>query len=844
MRRSGANEMTQVCLIGSPLNGWLQTLATVPDPVFAQGMAGDGVAINPTDPVLCAPCAGTVQCNARTPHAIGMRTDDGFELLMHIGIDTVMLEGRGFRVLVADGESVTAGQPLIEFDLDLIARQAASAITPVLLVSANARIVRRRENTAVAVGDTLFELERIADAENSDAPAGQALKRKITVAFEQGMHARPAAAFTAVLRPFQAQVRVLLENKPADARSMVAMMSLGIKHLDVIELRVTGPDAEAAMAAAAAFFELEAAQHGAEPARPTITKQSEPRNGIIKGVVASRGLAVGKAFHLKRHALAVQEEGGGVEQELAALQAAIDRLKTHLTAQLGDGTDERHDILNAHIALLQDPVLFEQSVRLIRQGKSAGHSWRYATADVVSALNAMDNAYMKERIADFHDIEQGMLRALSGQDLSARQALPDRSILIVDELLPSQLMALDIPQIAGICSSGGGPSAHAAIIAASLRIPFLVAAGHWVHDIKEGDALILDAENGYLQVEVDNATLSAAAQRIERRQAQADADLASALLPALTIDQTAVKVYANLGGSSEVCNALASGAQGCGLFRTEFLFMDRQSAPGEDEQLRVYGDILGQMPDKPVTIRTMDIGGDKPIAYLPLPKEENPALGLRGLRTSLWRDQLFIDQLRAILRLPQPNQVRILLPMVNDVADIELARRYIDQCAEGLGLTQLPEIGAMIETPASALLLDQLLEVVDFVSIGSNDLSQYVLAIDRGHPELASKLDALHPAVLRMIAQVAETGRLAGKNVSLCGGLASDPVAIPVLLGLGVIELSVVPALIPRVKSLIRQLHLQACRVLAENALQAKDAASIRRMAAEFIAQAELGAQA
>ena len=842
MRWAWADEMTSTCLIGSPLSGWVIPLAQIPDPVFAQGMAGDGLAIDPTGSLLCAPFDGIVRCNPANAHAMSICSPDGIEVLMHVGIDTVLLKGQGFRPLVADGDTVKAGQALLEFDLDLVAGRAASAVTPVLLVSGNARIIQRNVNTAIAVGDVLYEVERATGQETAIENTDGTIRSTLTVTFEQGMHARPAAALAAVLRPYKSDVQLVLDSKRANARSMVAVMSLGIKHGDVIDLDVAGSDAEEASAAALGFFSAEAKNHGHEQLQQAGNTTAQPVNGIIQAVIASRGLAVGKAFHLVSHVIAVPEQGTGIEAELQSLQSALNRLKSHLTLQLGDDADHRHKILEAHIGLLADPALYEHAERLIRQGKSAGFAWRQATSSVVSTLAAMDNAYMKERIADFRDIEQGLLKALAGQDLADVDHLPDQCILIVDELLPSQLLAYDPGRIAGICSSGGGPSAHAAIIAASLGIPFLVAAGSFVHDINTDVMLILDAENGCLHLAPDALTLAAVTQRIARRKEQAAGDMAWAQLPALSQDGVPVNVYANLGGSSEVADALTAGAEGCGLFRTEFLFMDRQHAPGEEEQFRIYSEILCRMPDKPLTIRTMDIGGDKPIAYLPLPKEENPALGLRGLRTSLWRDQLFIDQLRAILRLPRPNQVRILLPMVNDVGDIAQARHYIDQCALDLGLDGLPEIGAMIETPASAMMLDQLLGVVDFVSIGSNDLSQYVLAIDRGHPVLASKLDALHPAVLRMIKHVAESGRRAGKKVSLCGGLASDPIAIPVLLGMDLLELSAVPAMIPRIKNLIRHLDIKACHDFVGQALASGDAASVRKLSTEFIAQAEQGA--
>jgi phosphoenolpyruvate-protein kinase (PTS system EI component) len=298
-----------------------------------------------------------------------------------------------------------------------------------------------------------------------------------------------------------------------------------------------------------------------------------------------------------------------------------------------------------------------------------------------------------------------------------------------------------------------------------------------------------------------------------------------------------VSVYANLGSADEVAGAIAQGAEGCGLLRTEFLYLERAEAPGEDEQAQEYARIAAALGGRTLTIRTLDPGGDKPLAYLPLPAEENPALGMRGVRASLWRPELLRAQLRAILRLDAAAQCRILVPMVTDAGELAAVRAMAAECARELGCA-LPPLGAMIETPASALLADGLARVADFFSIGSNDLSQYVLAMDRGHPELARRLDALHPAVLRLIAQVAEAGRANGKPVSLCGALGSDADALPLLVGLGVQEVSAAPASIPRLKRIARSLDTQACREWARQALELDSAAAVRGLVGRALASA------
>jgi phosphoenolpyruvate-protein phosphotransferase len=369
-------------------------------------------------------------------------------------------------------------------------------------------------------------------------------------------------------------------------------------------------------------------------------------------------------------------------------------------------------------------------------------------------------------------------------------------------------------------------------MAAALGIPALVAAGADVLSIAPGTALLVDADKGSLAVEPSPAERASLQRTLALRREEQAKSLAEAQGPAVTRDGVAVAVYVNLGSHAEVARALERGAEGCGLLRTEFLFLDRRDAPNEDEQAEEYQRIALALDGRPLTIRTMDIGADKPIPYLPLPPEQNPALGLRGLRTSLWHPELMRTQLRAMLRVKPLQQCRILLPMVTEVDEVREVRKTIAALARELGVAHPPALGVMIETPASALLADQLAEEADFLSIGSNDLSQYTLAMDRGQPELAPRLDALHPAVLRLVARTTEAAHACACEVAVCGALASDPAAIPILVGLGVRELSAVPTAVPQIKRRIRSLDAAACTELAEHALQQKGAAEVRALLA------------
>jgi phosphocarrier protein FPr/phosphocarrier protein len=334
-----------------------------------------------------------------------------------------------------------------------------------------------------------------------------------------------------------------------------------------------------------------------------------------------------------------------------------------------------------------------------------------------------------------------------------------------------------------------------------------------------------------LRVNPDEAQWTSAEGELEQRRERRIVEQAAAQREGRTADGTRVEVFANVGSVAEAEAALRNGAEGCGLLRTEFLFLERQSPPDEAEQTARYQEIATVLSGRPLTVRTLDIGGDKPIPYLPLPHEDNPALGLRGVRTSLWRPDLLRVQLRAILAIRPEGQARILLPMITDPAEIRTVRHILEEESGTSNRLRRIELGVMIETPAAAVMSDRIAAEADFLSIGTNDLTQYALAMDRGHPELAARLDALHPAVLRLIAQTATAAISKGCTVSVCGGLASDPTAVPVLIGLGVHELSMVPSVIPQMKALIARLSIQTCRELAREALELETAEAVRALA-------------
>ncbi len=838
--------MTNLIQLLAPLAGYVVALEEVPDPVFAQGLAGDGVAIDPTGEVLFAPAAGEVVLMPAGRHALTLRVA-GAEVLMHVGIDTVQLGDRGFELLIKDGEKVAAGTPLLKFSLDVIARGARSAVTPVVLSPlGGARITRRVTDRVLAPGDFLMDVAvqaRAASHAGATPGAAKVLRRSFVAAFSHGLHARPAALIAAALQPLDAEVTLSVSDRTANARSTVALMALGVRHGDVVTVAAAGADAAAVMLALQALMPAAPAPQPAPAANVPRIPAAPRAPQVLPGVVAARGFAVGVAVVLAGADRDVPTHGGEPDAERVALLSALERVRTALTQRRAAGTGAAREILEAHLVLLDDPELLQRAQLAIGEGHGAAFGYRRASRSLAAQLAALEDARLRERAADLRDLERQVLAALAGEEPQATPSLPEGAILVAEEILPSQLLNLEAGKLAGLVMAAGGPTSHVAILAAARGLPALVAMGEAVLQISPGTALVLDADSGQLLINPEGPAISAARARLQVRAARAAADAAQAQEPAVTRDGTAVTVLCNLGGADEVAAAIQAGAEGCGLLRTEFLFLERREPPDEEEQTAVYRAVLAGLAGRPLTIRTLDAGGDKPIAYLPLPPEANPALGLRGLRTSLWRPDLFQVQLRAILRAAQHGPCRILLPMVTEPADLQQVREALARARRELGPGPLPQVGIMVETPSCALMAETLAAGVDFLSIGTNDLAQYTLAMDRLHPALAGRLDALHPAVLHLIRMTTSAGHGQQREVAVCGALASDPLALPVLLGLGVRELSCVPAMIPRIKALARGVTLADCQTLASTALTLDGAAQVRSLARDWQSQRGLFAE-
>ena len=815
--------------IGSPLAGWATSLDSVPDPVFAERMLGDGMAVDPTEGRLVAPAAGTVISVHSAGHAVNIELDSGPVLLIHIGLDTVQLAGAGFRPLVREGQRVGGGDALIEFDLDLIARRAPSLISPVIVTNGDAfRVVSPRAAGPVEAGAPLFNVEPVAAETSVELQNGTSVSRQLRLLLAHGIHARPAGRLSKLASEFSAEVEIAApDGRTAPVRSPVMMLGLGLGHGASVTLTGRGPDAERAVAALAELLDSGMGEllpiSEAEP-RPTRIQALTP-GSELHGTVAAPGMAIGPAWQLRQSAADVPETASDAAEERRKLSEARKRVEAALQQEM-EAQGAAGGIAAAQLAMLSDPFVGNAAEELIGRGKSAGFAWREALDSFAAPLRTSRDPRFAERLDDLLDLERRVLVELLGPAAGASKP-PSGAIVLADTVYPSQLTEFAEAGIAGIATATGGATSHAAIIAAGLGLPMLVGLGPAVTSIDNGTSLVLRGDS--LVVAPDSGTLDHARHEAAVREERLQASRGRAHELAVTADGARIEVFSNLGSVAEANTAVAEGAEGCGLLRTEFLFLDRNSPPGEDEQRAVYQAIADALGDRPLIVRTLDIGADKPAPWLPFAPEENPALGLRGIRLQLVRRDLLETQLRALLAVRSPSPLRIMLPMVASRGELREVKAQLEQLAAEMRLNP-PELGIMVETPAAALTAKTLAADAAFFSIGTNDLSQYALARDRTNPAVANGLDGLDPAVLRLIGETVTGGTAHGRPTGVCGGLAAIPDAIPILLGLGVTELSVPPAAIAETKAIVRSLSLAHCRDLATQALAAPDADSVRAL--------------
>ncbi|MCL4803710.1 MAG: phosphoenolpyruvate--protein phosphotransferase [Anaerolineae bacterium] len=788
-------------------------------------------------------------------------SDDGVVILMDLG--SALLSAETALDFLPDEQRANvflSKAPLVE---------GAMAAAVQAMVGAPVKMVLAEAESALAVKREQLGGEPEPATSSTEPPVAAETGRQIVLRVRNrlGLHARPAARFVTTAGQFAADIRVTKGDRAANAKSINQVATLGVRQGDEITIICAGPDAAAALAALQAladdnFGDRDSEQYsvssrsvdqsGKYSVGSGSVDQSQPLEtdllntdllltDLLPGIPASPGVAVGPAaFYRPRLPDVVARQVADPAAEWQRLQEAVDAARAeidalHRQAVTQVGRSEAA-IFEAHQLFLSDPTTLDAAREIIfAESLNAEAAWQRETNALAATFAGMEDEYMRARAADIEDISQRVLRRLLGVEPPSLD-FAEPSVLIATDLTPSDTARLDPKRVLAICTELGGATGHSAILARALGIPAIVGLGPKIRQVAEGQRVAVDGDSGALWLSPDETLV---AQFARRRDAWQDAQRRAKAVgqaAAVTRDGHRVEIAANIGGPRDATSALEFGAEGVGLFRTEFLFMDRPQAPTEEEQLDAYRQAARHMRDRPLIIRTLDVGGDKPLPYLDLGEEANPFLGWRAIRFCLERPDIFMPQLRAILRASHtdgaPLNVKVMFPMIGTLTELcrakemlETARRELRE--EGLPFNEQMEVGIMIEVPSAVAVADQLAREVDFFSIGTNDLTQYVMAADRGNARVSGLASAFQPAVLRMIRDAAAAAHEAGIWIGMCGELAGNPLATPVLLGLGLDELSMSAPAIPAVKEAVRNLTLDEARRIAGEALAAGSAEAV-----------------
>jgi len=694
-----------------------------------------------------------------------------------------------------------------------------------------------------------------------EAADAESLTAELTVPNTLGFHARPAARIVEAVGPLDATVTVTdatTGRGPVPARSLNGLITLGAQQGHVLVLSATGPDAAAALEAlrALAADNLGDPPDEHAPAAPeppsTATRGGDPdvdvaagtpAPDVLSGLAAAPGVAVGPVqlpggatlpelddLPPPPTAFDAAEEHARLDRALATATERLTASREQLERRAGPGAAE---MVGAQLLLLEDPAVLEPARAAIEAGEAdATGAWAAAVGEVLETYAELDDAYLAERAADLRAVGREVLGVLLGVDAVPRTP---RGVVVAEDLSPGETAKLDPAEVDGIVTAAGSPTAHAALLARALGIPAVVAVGPRAMTLEEGREVVVDGSTGRVEIAPEPGRIAEVRdQRAEAERAR-EALRIAAVGPAVTRDGTVIEVKANVGLPAEASRAAHEGADGIGLLRSEFLFLDRDTAPDEDEQVESYTAVCEALGGRPVVLRTLDVGGDKPLPYVALPVEANPFLGTRAVRLGLREQALFTTQLRAALRVAAVHPLQLLLPMVATLAEIEAVRGLLDEAraallAEGLPAAEHLPLGVMVEIPALALKAAHLVDSVELLSIGTNDLTQYTMAAERGNPALSALADPLDPAVLRLIGEVGAAAVGHDVTVAVCGDVASDPKLAALLLGLGARELSVPPIDVPAVKEAVRAVHLTDARELAARAVACASAGDVRAL--------------
>ncbi|MDX6324530.1 MAG: multiphosphoryl transfer protein [Nocardioidaceae bacterium] len=654
---------------------------------------------------------------------------------------------------------------------------------------------------------------------------------RFTVANSHGLHARPAARLVSEVSGLDATVtltNLTTGTGPVPGGSLSRVATLGAQQGHEVEIRAGGPQAQEAVEHLLALAD----RHFDEALSPVKAPATVP--STTGPLPASPGIAIGPLRRLSAPTVEVEETEVGdpaaewrrVVEAVAEVRRDIEHLRALTARQVGE---TEAGIFDAHLTLLADAALLGDVKQRINEGVGALSAWTVCLQAIEREWADLPDPYLRERAADVRAVGDQVRRVLAG---AAAEQPAAEGILVARDLTPAQAAALDTTAVHGIVLAAGSATSHAAILARSRDIPLVVSAGRGVLGVPEGTLLVVDGGAGEVHIAPDSAIVADYRRRAFAVTERRALELAAAGEPAVTRDGTHILVAANLGSVDDARSAFAAGADAAGLVRTEFLFLGRTTPPDVAEQEEEYAAIADALGGRRATLRTLDVGGDKPLPYLPMPAEDNPFLGVRGIRLALERPALLRDQLDAICRVARrAPPTNVMFPMVSTAADLRAAHALLAEAAGPLGIPEGLRVGMMVEVPAAALKIESFLPLLDFVSIGTNDLTQYALAAERGNPGVATLSDALDPAVLQLVDHVCQAAR--GRvDVAVCGEVAADEAAVPLLVGLGVRELSVGPHAVPGVKARVRELDLEQCEVVAKQALLLESAEDVRQLVA------------
>lgn len=655
------------------------------------------------------------------------------------------------------------------------------------------------------------------------------MERSTIVRVHEGLHARPATRFVKLAKSFESEVEIVRDGKAVSAKSSVKLMLLGVKEGQEVTVRAEGADAIEAVEALIGFLEnpragldddaapqvqttpaaVEAAK--APPAGPPAAAEGKG----LAGIAASEGVHLGPAFaHFPPQIRAENRKlaADGIAPELERFRAAVDAVRARMDKALADDQLAEGDrgIVAALRDIAGDETLVGDTTETIRGGLDAVSATVATTARLAQEFGAVEDPYLNARADDMLAVGRQICLALLGQDDASLDHIPEGAVLIAEDIGAWDLARAPLERIGAVVCGHGGATSHIAIIARSHGIPAVLGLGARIHELREAKEVAIDGNSGAVIPDPDAQTRAAYRKRIDEAAAERTAlEAYRDTVPTLA-DGTVIEVAANLGALEEIDAAREAGAMGVGLFRTELLFMRHMHLPSEDMQAEIYGALAKAFAPAPVIVRTLDIGGDKPIAGIEFPEEENPFLGWRGIRMCLDRPDIFRPQLRALMRAAVHGNLKVMLPMVSQLSEVVRTRELIAECETELKGRGVPfgqfELGVMIETPAAVLIARELAKEVAFFSIGTNDLTQYVMAADRLNPTVAGLNDVSNPAVMTAIEMTARAGKEAGIMVGMCGEAAGRPDLIPEFIRMGLTELSMSPASIPRAKKVIVEL--------------------------------------